>query len=36
MATLNDLDWQKQRVQLILAILGAILTIVGWVRFAGV
>jgi hypothetical protein len=35
MSTLNDADQQAQRIQLILAILGAILTVVGWARFAG-
>jgi hypothetical protein len=35
MATLNDVDRPKQLIQLILVVLGAILTIVGWARFAG-
>lgn len=35
MATLNDVDRQAQFIRLILVILGAILTIVGWARFAG-
>ena len=35
MATLNDIDRPKQLIQLILVVLGAILTIVGWARFAG-
>jgi hypothetical protein len=34
MSTLNDADRQAQRIRLILVILGAILTIVGWARFA--
>jgi hypothetical protein len=34
MATLNDVDRQAQLIRLILVILGAILTIVGWARFA--
>jgi hypothetical protein len=33
MATLNDVDRQAQLIRLIL-VLGAILTIVGWARFA--
>ena len=36
MTTLNDVNRQKQFFQLMLAVLGAILTIVGWARFAGV
>jgi hypothetical protein len=36
MATLHDVDRQAQLIRLILVILGAILTIFGWARFAGV
>src|SRR4051794_25765320 len=35
MATLNDVDRQAQLIRLILFILGAVLTIVGWAKFAG-
>ena len=35
MATLNDVDRQAQFIRLILFILGAVLTIVGWAKFAG-
>ena len=35
MATLNDVDRQAQCIRLILFVLGAILTIVGWAKFAG-
>ena len=35
MATLNDVDRQAQFIKLILVILGACLTIIGWARFAG-
>jgi hypothetical protein len=35
MATLNDVDWQAQLIRLILAILGAVLAMVGWARWAG-
>ena len=35
MATPNTVDRQAQLVRLMLVILGAILTIVGWARFAG-
>jgi hypothetical protein len=34
MATLNDIDRQAQFIRLILVILGAVLTIVGWYRWA--
>jgi hypothetical protein len=36
MATVHDIDRQAQAIRLILVVLGAILTIVGWARFAGV
>jgi hypothetical protein len=35
MATLTEVDRQAQLIRLILVILGAILSIVGWARFAG-
>jgi hypothetical protein len=35
MATLNTVDRQAQLVRLILAILGAVLALVGWARWAG-
>ena len=35
MTTLNDVDRQAQFIRLILVILGAVLTIVGWAKFAG-
>jgi hypothetical protein len=35
MATLNAVDRQAQILRLILAILGALLAVVGWARFAG-
>jgi len=35
MSTLNTFDRQAQFIRLILVILGALLTIVGWARFAG-
>jgi hypothetical protein len=35
MATLNTIDRQAQFIRLILVILGGLLTIVGWARFAG-
>jgi len=35
MSTLKTVDRQADIVRLILAILGAVLTIVGWARFAG-
>jgi len=35
MATINDFDRQAQFLRLILFVLGAVLTIVGWARFAG-
>ena len=35
MATLNFVDRQAQFIRVILVILGALLTIVGWARFAG-
>jgi hypothetical protein len=34
MATLNDIDRQAQFIQLVLFILGAVLTIVGWYNWA--
>ena len=34
MATVDTLDRQAQLIRLILAILGAVLIIVGWARFA--
>jgi hypothetical protein len=34
MAVLNDVDRQAQFIRLILVVLGALLTIVGWGRFA--
>ena len=36
MATVHDIDRQAQAIRLVLVVLGAILTIVGWARFAGV
>jgi hypothetical protein len=36
MSTLTALDRQAQFIRLILAIVGALLAIVGWARFAGV
>jgi hypothetical protein len=35
MATLNTVDRQAQFIRLILAIVGAVLAIFGWARFAG-
>ena len=35
MATLNTFDRQAQFIRLILAILGAMLAVAGWARFAG-
>jgi hypothetical protein len=35
MLTLNTVDRQAQFIRLVLAILGAVLAIVGWARFAG-
>jgi hypothetical protein len=35
MATLNTVDRQVQFIRLILVILGAAMTIIGWARFAG-
>jgi hypothetical protein len=35
MAILNTVDRQAQFVRLILMILGAVLAIIGWARFAG-
>ena len=35
MSTLNTVDRQAQFIRLILVVLGALLTIVGWARFAG-
>jgi hypothetical protein len=34
MAILNSIEWQAQLIRLILAILGAVLLIAGWARFA--
>jgi hypothetical protein len=36
MTTLKTVDRQAQFIRLILVILGALLAIVGWARFAGV
>jgi hypothetical protein len=36
MMTLNNVDRQADIVRLILAILGAVLGVVGWARWAGV
>jgi len=35
MATVDTVDRQAQFIRLILAILGAVLAIVGWARWAG-
>ena len=35
MATIDAIDRQAQMVRLVLAILGAVLALVGWARFAG-
>ena len=35
MATLQTVDRQAQFIRLILAILGALLAVAGWLRFAG-
>ena len=35
MSTLNTVDRQAQFIRMILVVLGALLTIVGWARFVG-